>query len=144
MESSAMYTLFCVVEGESTSNAFPVEIEPTKSIGSLKDAIKTKKSPRFNDIAADKLKLYKVSIPVVATRREDEITLDPQSKSKGELSPVTRISKVFAEEPPEETIHIIVQRSGNATYYSMQYYTFDETNSNNHMIPSCLLLTLKM
>ncbi|KAF9325209.1 hypothetical protein BG006_011289, partial [Podila minutissima] len=42
-------TLFCVVEGETPSNAFPVEIELTKTIGDLKDLIKTKKTNNFHD-----------------------------------------------------------------------------------------------
>ncbi|KAF9393299.1 hypothetical protein BGX21_010806 [Mortierella sp. AD011] len=50
-------TLFCLVDGESTFNAFPVEIESTKTIGDLKKLdlkklIKTEKTPRFDDVAA--------------------------------------------------------------------------------------------
>ncbi|KAF9962757.1 hypothetical protein BGZ73_002633, partial [Actinomortierella ambigua] len=52
-------TLFCLVDGEATSNAFPVKVAPDDSIGSLKDAIKVKKTPEFDDIAADKLTLWR-------------------------------------------------------------------------------------
>jgi hypothetical protein len=55
--------LFCLVDGQTTSNAFPVEIESTKTIGHLKELIKTKKDPEFDNIAADKLIIWKVSIP---------------------------------------------------------------------------------
>jgi hypothetical protein len=120
MASSDTYTIYCVVDGESTSNAFPVEIESTKSIGILKNAIKAKKSPRLDDVAAAELKLYKVSITVVVTRQHDRITLDPQSESNGELNPLTRISRVFNGKPPEDKIRIIVQRPppGNAAHCS--------------------------
>ncbi|KAG0350128.1 hypothetical protein BGX24_008247, partial [Mortierella sp. AD032] len=40
-------SLFCLVHGEATSNAFPVEIESTKTIGDLKELIKTKKTNDF-------------------------------------------------------------------------------------------------
>ncbi|KAF9359030.1 hypothetical protein BGX34_008572 [Mortierella sp. NVP85] len=59
-------TLFCLLEG--TDSFFPVDIERTKTVGHLKDAIKDKKSPsppKFKDIAADELTLWRVSIPVV-------------------------------------------------------------------------------
>ncbi|KAG0072983.1 hypothetical protein BGZ92_003966 [Podila epicladia] len=46
-----MLTLFCLVDGESTS--FPVKIESTETIGDLKDEIKRKMTPRFDDVAAD-------------------------------------------------------------------------------------------
>ncbi|KAF9344229.1 hypothetical protein BGX34_005868 [Mortierella sp. NVP85] len=55
-------TVFCITEGAETS--FPVDIEPTKTVGHLKDAIKTKKATVFKDVDADQLTLWRVSIPV--------------------------------------------------------------------------------
>ncbi|KAG0302864.1 hypothetical protein BGZ97_002144, partial [Linnemannia gamsii] len=46
-----------------TSNAFPVEIESTKTIGSLKELFKAKKTNDFQDVDADRLTLWRVSIP---------------------------------------------------------------------------------
>ncbi|KAF9288732.1 hypothetical protein BGZ88_008069 [Linnemannia elongata] len=54
--------LFCLVDGQSTFNAFPVEIESNKTIGDLKDLIKGQKTPRFDDVAANELTLWHVSI----------------------------------------------------------------------------------
>ncbi|KAG0274489.1 hypothetical protein BGZ97_010496, partial [Linnemannia gamsii] len=56
-----LLTLFCVVDGESTS--FPAVIDPTKTVGELKDEIKTKKANAFSEIDADQLTLWKVEIP---------------------------------------------------------------------------------
>jgi hypothetical protein len=56
-------TVYCVVDGNTTMNAFPVPISSAESVGDLKDRINTKKAPEFDDIAADKLSLWKVSIP---------------------------------------------------------------------------------
>ncbi|KAG0049373.1 hypothetical protein BGZ90_007360, partial [Linnemannia elongata] len=58
-----LLTLFCLVDGEATTNAFPVEIESTETISDLKKLIRTEKSPEFDDIAADKLTIWRVSIP---------------------------------------------------------------------------------
>ena len=57
--------LFCLVDGEGTSNAFIVRIESTKIIGDLKELIKTEKAPRFDDVAADELTLWRISMPIV-------------------------------------------------------------------------------
>ncbi|KAG0354095.1 hypothetical protein BG005_006764, partial [Podila minutissima] len=88
------WTLLCVVEGETSSNAFPVEIELTKTISHLKKLIKTAKSPEFDDIVADKLK------PIALN--------DCESPQK--LEPLDSISDVFKETPPKKTIHVLVQR----------------------------------
>ncbi|KAF9118081.1 hypothetical protein BGW39_001492 [Mortierella sp. 14UC] len=74
--------LFCLVDGEATSNAFSVEIDPTKTVYHLKNLIKAKKTPRF---------LIETDSPT-------------------ELDPTDDLSDVFEETPPKKTIHIIVQR----------------------------------
>ncbi|KAK3836304.1 MAG: hypothetical protein J3R72DRAFT_477166 [Linnemannia gamsii] len=103
--------LFCLVDGGTLFNAFPVEIESSKTIGDLKDLIKTKKAPRFEDIAADELTLWRVSIPINDDNNDLPVLLgNVPDKDRKNLSPVTRLSKVFPEDLPDETIHIIVQR----------------------------------
>ena len=56
-------TLFCLVKGNTTANAFSVKISRDEPISELKDAIKAKKAPEFDNFPADKLKLWKVEIP---------------------------------------------------------------------------------
>ncbi|KAF9287535.1 hypothetical protein BGZ68_001691 [Mortierella alpina] len=102
-------TLFCLVEGESTSNAFPVEIEPSKTIGELKKLIKTEQAPAFDDITANSLTLWKVSLSIPNDEEDTSITLDAFSDKK-KLRPTDDVSDVFNEKPPKKTIHIIVQR----------------------------------
>lgn len=99
--------LFCVVDGESTP--FPVEIESAKTVGQLKDAIKEKKSPEFDDIAADKLTLWRVSITLGPLKDRKPIILS-KVESATELDPGNDISDDFEETPPKKTIHVIVQR----------------------------------
>ena len=117
----ANLNIFCVIEGETTS--FPVEIESTKTVGHLKDAIKAKKSNYFEKIDADDLTLWRVSIPILPKKDRKAISLADVS-SKEELDEATKLSNIFDAELPEETIHIIVQppQSGNATHYSMQAF----------------------
>jgi hypothetical protein len=108
-------TLFCLVDGEATSNAFPVEIESTKTVGHLKDLIKDDNAIAFADIDAKMLTLWRVSIPVVAADKHIVISLN-EIESKTELVPTDDLSDVFEEKPPKRMIHILVQRPppGNA------------------------------
>ncbi|KAG0043615.1 hypothetical protein BGZ90_009029, partial [Linnemannia elongata] len=106
-------TLFCLVDGEGTSNAFPVEIESSKTIDDLKNLIKTKKTLRFDDVAAHKLTLWRVAIP----DSDDAIPIfvdDVPENEKKKLRATNKVSVVGAA-LPEDTIHIIVQRPPSAT-----------------------------
>ena len=106
-----MVTIFCLVHGEPVANAFPIEIDENKTIGTLKELIKLKKVPEFNDIAADKLRLWSVNIPVNDTSALEELVLENnEEKGVQELLPVKKINKVFTEEPADEQIHVIVER----------------------------------
>ncbi|KAG0269464.1 hypothetical protein DFQ27_003376 [Actinomortierella ambigua] len=102
-------TLFCLVDGEPASNAFPVEIESNKTIGHLKNLIKVKKTPRFDDIASYELILSHVSHPVIAANTHQPVLLSA-IESPRELIPTENIADVFSEPPPTQTIHILVQR----------------------------------
>ncbi|KAF9555837.1 hypothetical protein BGW38_009219, partial [Lunasporangiospora selenospora] len=101
--------LFCLVDGEATSNAFPVSASTTTTIGELKDLIKSKKSPRFDDVAADELTLWRTGVAITDDNDEHPISLDSLIETK-KLGPATRLSRVFPDDLPEETVHIIVQR----------------------------------
>ncbi|KAF9376201.1 hypothetical protein CPB97_010991 [Podila verticillata] len=101
-------SLFCLVDGEAASNAFPVNIMPSKTIGDLKDLIKTKKAPRFDDVAADELTLWRVSIP---DDDDEDLPISLGSvPEKKKLKATSKLSKVFDTELPEDTIHVLVQR----------------------------------
>ncbi|KAF9981863.1 hypothetical protein BGZ65_003500 [Modicella reniformis] len=65
-------TIWCVVDGEST--LFSVEVDPTKSVDVLKKDIKKEQSPRFDDIAANELILWKILIKQVV---DDYFSLRP-------------------------------------------------------------------
>ncbi|KAG0246946.1 hypothetical protein BG011_002246, partial [Mortierella polycephala] len=64
-------TLFCLVDGEPTSRAFPLSTPPSQTIGGLKDLLKIKKTVQFKDVDADQLTVWQVSIPVT----EDEVPI---------------------------------------------------------------------
>jgi hypothetical protein len=98
--------LNCLVHGDDPRNIFPVKIASTESVGTLKKAIKEEKKPVFDHVAADALKLWKVSIPVDAEYKENvgEVELGDGA----ELSPVETLSDVFSPVPTRKHLHIIV------------------------------------
>jgi Crinkler effector protein N-terminal domain len=51
--------LFCWVQGDQFNSIFPVNVQPSATIGQLKESIHAKK-PSFRDIPADSLNLWKV------------------------------------------------------------------------------------
>ena len=116
-----LLTLFCLVDGESTS--FSVHVDPSETVDDLKVAIKDKNPETFNGVDAKDLTLWRVSIPVDDDDNDDiPIPLDSVPEKK-RLKATTRLSKVFDTELPEDTIHIIVQRppQGNASFFHLNY-----------------------
>ncbi|KAF9321817.1 hypothetical protein BG003_010841 [Podila horticola] len=117
--------LICLVDGEATSNAFSVKIPSNDSVDDLKKLIKTEKSVAFDDIPANKLTLWRVSIPVVLANKHNPIVLNeidsPTELDPTELDPTDDISDVFEDQPPKKTIHIMVQRPPRGTALGLSY-----------------------
>ena len=98
-------TLFCLVKGNTTANAFSVKISRDEPISELKDAIKAKKAPEFDNFPADRLKLWKKEIP----DDQDDLLSNLTLNDGDELLATKKISKYFPDSPPEEHIHVIVK-----------------------------------
>ena len=102
-------TLVCLVFGEASGNAFPVEIRKNSNVGDLKNAIKGK-VPAFVGIDAHRLNLWGVSIP-----NDDEKALQSLTLEDGcwgtiqKLRPPKKIRHVFTEPPVDGHIHIIIE-----------------------------------
>ncbi|KAF9342922.1 hypothetical protein BGX34_007477, partial [Mortierella sp. NVP85] len=104
-------TLFCLVEGEATDNAFPVSTSSATTVGDLKKLIKTENPDTFIGVDAKDLTLWKVAIPDDDNDDEAPILLEAVStKDKKKLRVTRELSEVFADKPPKSTIHIIVQQ----------------------------------
>ena len=56
-------TLLCLVKGNTTANAFPVDIEKDQLVGHLKKVIKAEQPQTFANVDAKDIKLWKVTIP---------------------------------------------------------------------------------
>jgi len=108
MDSSL--SVFCLVDGEAPARAFRISISSTATVSDLKKLIKTEKPNEFSDVDADMLTLWRIFIsPTNVDDDEVPVSLDTLTE-KIKLRPISRLSKVFTEQPSEEAIHIIVQR----------------------------------
>ena len=96
-------TLVCLVKGNLPANAFAVDINSGKLVSHLKGVIKAKKAPRFDDIPADELKLWKVEIP---DDRDSELASPALDV---ELLATRDVGDYWTKKLPKRHIHVIVE-----------------------------------
>src|SRR4051812_37285893 len=115
-------TLLCLVKGNTLANAFPVDINKDQLVGHLKKVIKAEKQNDFAGIDADKLKLWKVTIP----GDQDDQLRNLILQDSDELLAIRKISKYFPDSPLEEHIHVIVKlpRKCLGVWYSLYFSSF--------------------
>ena len=106
--------LYCFVLSDRPTQIFPVQVAPSDSVGTLKKAIKGEKKA-FEDIDADSLNLWKVSIPINVDGSLEENPSD-FNFDEGSLPPSTRLSKVFMDGLEEGQLHIVVQPPHHCEY----------------------------
>ncbi|KAF9342169.1 hypothetical protein BGX34_008645, partial [Mortierella sp. NVP85] len=66
---TAMVTIWCLVNGEPSSEAFSVNVGKSATIDGLKKAIKAKKPNNLGGVDAHKLTLWCVRIPITSMRQ---------------------------------------------------------------------------
>ncbi|KAI6096220.1 glycosyltransferase family 20-domain-containing protein [Pisolithus sp. B1] len=101
----ATISLNCLVLGDSQDHIFPVKISSLKTVGILREAIKDKKQHTFHHVEADKLSLYRTSLP-------DDGKLKDMLRSfhfDEPLQAMSILAKIFTDLPLEEHLHIVVQ-----------------------------------
>jgi hypothetical protein len=114
-------TLNCLVLGYIPPEecVFLINISAGKTVFDLKKIIKTEKTNDFANIDADKLKLWKVNIPLYTPNKKlnalrSDQNVDIKEVLDGEiLFPVSKICKAFPKELSDEYIHVIIQRPVN-------------------------------
>ena len=103
---STMLTLICYVRDDNCKQAFEVEIDKAKSVSTLRDAIKEKTRPKFDDISADSLSLWKASVPINRDLKKcvEALNLvDDDSLYSCEI-----LSDIFSSDLERKSVHIII------------------------------------
>ncbi|RGB32865.1 hypothetical protein C1646_762390 [Rhizophagus diaphanus] len=116
-------TLLCLVKGNTLANAFPVHIEGNSLVGDLKDAIKAKKAPVFDNFPADELRLWKVEI---GGDHLDDPLKNLTLNDNNELSAINEIGDYWTEKPPKKHIHVLVDPPPSTAISTREQELLDE------------------
>ena len=117
-------TLLCLVKGNTTANAFPVDIEKDQLVGHLKEAIKEKIDVPANFKAKD-LKLWKKEI----SDDQDDLLSNLTLNDGDELLATREIGDYWTEKPPKRHIHVLVSPSEATSTSSREQELLDEVAS---------------
>ncbi|PKC00698.1 hypothetical protein RhiirA5_505039 [Rhizophagus irregularis] len=118
-------TLFCLVKGNTTANAFSVKISRDEPVSDLKEAIKSKNPQTFASVDAKDIQLWKVEIGDDRDDLLSNLTLQDQP----ELLATKKISKYFPDSPAEECIHVIVEAPVSTVTSSREQELLDELSA---------------
>ena len=104
-----MLTLICYVRGDDDcKQAFEVEIGTSKSVSTLREAIKEKTRPKFDDIPADSLSLWKASVPINRDLKKCVEALNLVDDDS--LCSFDILSDIFSSDLERKSVHIIIDR----------------------------------
>ncbi|KAJ3120766.1 hypothetical protein HK098_004246 [Nowakowskiella sp. JEL0407] len=108
--------IFCKL-GDSAS--FPVDAEPTTTVGDLKDYIKKKKEPELDHLAADKLLLVRVF-----ERGKTTTGVKDSTKTEDVLKSIA--NGVLAAQSPERTDYEGTETTGIPEFLELPGWQFEE------------------
>ncbi|KAK2459364.1 hypothetical protein APHAL10511_008622, partial [Amanita phalloides] len=96
-----LLSINCIVLGDDPKEGFTVEIAKNKNVSVLKDLIKEKKKPHFDNVAASKLILSQVSLPM-------DDNFEERIKNTHQLNSLASLAQLFPH-VERDHIHIVVQ-----------------------------------
>ena len=106
--TTELVSLVCLIDGESTENAFVVDIESNKTVSHLREKIWEKNSQIFKNIDAAELILWAVSIPIGDDSPQPNLE-ELNSGDKKKPFPGEEMQEAFPEPLPKKYIHVIVK-----------------------------------
>jgi crinkler effector protein len=112
--SDSDITIICWFLGDLYEHVFGVEISRNETVATLKDAIKAENQNTLNDIDADCLILYKVSIPCTSQLAEHATALE---LDKLELNSLDELSEIFANGLLPKHVHVVIEIPSGAWVY---------------------------
>ncbi|KAG0250101.1 hypothetical protein BGZ95_007311 [Linnemannia exigua] len=111
--SNHTITLFVMFASDDTSDAFPIEISSSKTVGHLKTLIKDANPLTLKDVDARRLRLTKVSRAIPSTGRSgidyNDFVYDPETYDNDSLGPAQKLVDVFGYTPPDDRVHVLVK-----------------------------------
>ena len=108
MATGTLLSLNCWVIGDDSAGIFPVEIDRNKNVGCLKEAIKEKMKPAFDDITANSLQVWKVSIPVDEDTDLEAKVNDLRLREGKSLWALKGLHSIFTDLDNPDALHVVV------------------------------------
>jgi hypothetical protein len=103
-----MLKLICCVRGDDFLDTFAVNINEDNNVCELKNAIKERKRLIFDDIPADSLRLWKVSVPINRDLKNGVKALNLLEDDM--LVPHEILSEIFMSDLERKNVHIIIRK----------------------------------
>jgi hypothetical protein len=100
--------LNCLVLGDGPTHIFGVEIEDNKKVSDLKEFLKDKNKPAFDQVPAHALEVYKVSFPVDNGLDTKLKHFQPEHNGDHRLSNAVEHLKGVFGDPVDGNLHVIV------------------------------------
>ena len=116
------FDLNCWIFNEDHTSVFPIEVDRTKTIGNLKNAIKVDQHIAFQHVDPRNLDIWMVSILIDPSLKQNFDKLGLQNEPP--LLPGAKLSKVFSDEPKDEHVHIVVRPPPPCTYVRVAYLLY--------------------
>jgi hypothetical protein len=113
MSDSDPLSINCWILGSHNNHVFSVEISRNKDVNHHKKAIKVENHHSLNNIDADTLILYKVSIEHTPQLAEHVTALELNE----DLPPLYKLSEVFANGLSCNHVHVVVENPSGACVY---------------------------
>lgn len=101
-------TLFCVIEGDSTSKAFSIKARRSDNVQILRQLIRDARAPYYDDIPLGQPFFRLVSIPDDPAKEKEAVKFEHIEFSQ--LNPTDTVGEAFKDGAPAKTIHIVVIR----------------------------------
>jgi hypothetical protein len=118
-----MLILVCYVRGDDWNQAFHIKIGKSEPVSALKKAIKEEKRPKFDEIPADSLSLWKVSVQYSKTLEKDVEALNLVDDDL--LQPLDTLSDIFSSDLEKKSVHIIINRPLSGELYVKTIFSFE-------------------
>ncbi|KAF9348895.1 hypothetical protein BGX26_012738 [Mortierella sp. AD094] len=122
----------CLVDRDPIKNGFSILASPTDSVSDLKKLVKAEKTSFFGNIDASEITLWKALFPVNDTTKDLPAILEVLD-SKVELLSNEKISDIFRDGIPQESIHIIAQKPKSGRPPAENGDTGGEESENDDM-----------
>ncbi|KAI6032322.1 hypothetical protein PISMIDRAFT_121531, partial [Pisolithus microcarpus 441] len=139
-------SLNCLIWGDEVHRSFNVKLSRTEIVDALKDAIKEKKKPYFDNVPADHLEIFRTSQRVASWPLDDEKGLIQAlaNDSHGRLSGRGALSAIFNRPLVPHGIHILVKPPSTSPQATISINCLVVGDTRNHIFTVDLAGTQKV